>query len=198
MSDILALDYSIFHFINDGLSNSFLDWLMPWWREQNTWIPVYLVLASFLIYKFKKNGAILLLATILTTGISDLTSSRLVKETFKRPRPCNEIQLEGTVIERVHCGSGYSFTSSHATNHFALSVFLLLTLGTKYRRLKIPLLIWAASVSFGQVYVGVHYPSDVFAGAILGTTIGYLMMFILARTFPNLLETNVDEPRPLV
>ena len=192
MSELLELDFSIFFFINDELANPFFDWLMPWWRDKKTWIPVYLLLAGFLVFKFKKEGAILLLATILTVGIADLTSSKIMKPIFERPRPCNELRLEGKVIERAGCGSGFSFTSSHATNHFALSVFLMLTLGAKYRRLRMPLLIWAASIAFGQVYVGVHYPSDVLAGAILGTTIGLFMMFILARIYPNLLERRAN------
>lgn len=186
MSDILSLDQTIFQFINGDLANPVLDWIMPWWRDKKTWIPVYLILAVFLVFKFKKDGAILLLATILTVGVADLASSKGMKPTFKRLRPCNEMAMEGKVIERAGCGSGYSFTSSHATNHFALSVFLLLTLGRKFRRIKIPLLLWAASIAFGQVYVGVHYPFDILVGGLLGTTIGFLAMFILSRLFPNL------------
>ncbi|MBK8556199.1 MAG: phosphatase PAP2 family protein [Lewinellaceae bacterium] len=77
------------------------------------------------------------------------------------------------VIRRVSCGGGYSFTSSHAANHFAVAVFLAAVFGGLSRWLRPGLLLWAAVISFAQVYVGVHYPGDVLAGALLGAIIGW-------------------------
>ncbi|MCY1533690.1 PAP2 superfamily protein [compost metagenome] len=89
-----------------------------------------------------------------------------------RIRPCNEVNLIGDIIHRVPCGSGFSFPSSHATNHFAIAVFLICLFYQKWKPI-LPLgLGWAVSISFAQIYVGVHYPVDTFAGAILGTCIG--------------------------
>jgi len=75
----------------------------------------------------------------------------------------------------VHCGRAYSFTSSHAANHFAIAVFISLTLGLLYSWIKWPLLLWAGSIAYGQVYVGVHYPLDVIVGSLVGIIIGYLV-----------------------
>ena len=87
-------------------------------------------------------------------------------------RPCNDIIFQDTVELRVDCGGGYSFTSSHATNHFALAMFIIFTLGKKNRWIRWGLILWAGSIAYAQVYVGVHYPLDVFIGSLLGILIG--------------------------
>ena len=95
----------------------------------------------------------------------------------------NDIDLKKEVNLLVPCGGGYSFTSSHATNHFAIATFLILTLGLIFKWIKLPLLFWAASIAFGQVYVGVHYPLDIFFGAILGMSVGYFVFLLFLRFF---------------
>lgn len=188
METLITLDQQVLLFINDTLSNGFFDALLPTWREKTTWIPVYILMLAGLIWKYKKFGFILFIATVIVVGIGDLTSSRVMKKSFKRPRPCHEITLEKRLNERIGCGRSYSFTSSHATNHFALSVFLILLLGKRFRWIKLPLLFWAVSIAFAQVYVGVHYPSDVIAGALLGALIAYLGMITFVAFMPNLRE----------
>lgn len=186
METLLALDQQILFFINDTLSNGFFDAILPTWREKTTWIPIYILMVAGLVWKYKKFGIILFLATVSVVGIGDLTSSRLVKKSFQRLRPCNEVGLEKTLNARIGCGRSYSFTSSHATNHFALSIFLILLLGNRFKWIRWPLFLWAVSIAFAQVYVGVHYPSDVFAGALLGSILAYLGMITFAAIVPNL------------
>jgi undecaprenyl-diphosphatase len=72
------------------------------------------------------------------------------------------------------CGAGFSFTSSHATNHFALATFLSLTFRQWMSRYTWVLFVWATSIAYAQVYAGVHYPLDIVGGAALGSGIGYL------------------------
>ena len=93
----------------------------------------------------------------------------------------------------VKCGGGYSFTSSHATNHFAMAAFVLVLFGRRYRWLKAPLWFWAFSISYGQVYVGVHYPLDIFGGALLGIAIGTL----IGRFARNYITLDFLDPPPL-
>ncbi|MDX1685268.1 MAG: phosphatase PAP2 family protein, partial [Saprospiraceae bacterium] len=92
----------------------------------------------------------------------------------ERVRPCNDESIKQEVILRARCGGGYSFTSSHATNHFGLSMVLFLLLGNRiaWRWL---IFLWAALVSYAQIYVGVHYPLDILGGAVLGVMLGYLV-----------------------
>jgi undecaprenyl-diphosphatase len=67
-----------------------------------------------------------------------------------------------------------SFTSSHAANHFGMAIFLYLTLKNDFGKWPLLFFLWAFSISFAQVYVGVHYPLDVTCGALIGILIGYL------------------------
>lgn len=173
LDQLLALDQALFLLINGDWHPNWLDAVMPYWRDKKTWIPLYVLLAGFLGYRFRWRGLYLILAVALTVGVADTISSKVVKKSVKRLRPCNEPALQTEVNIVDGCGGGYSFTSSHATNHFAVAVVLLLTLGRRYRWATWPLLLWAASIAFGQVYVGVHYPLDVLCGALLGSVIGW-------------------------
>lgn len=185
MEQLIAADQFLFELINGQAHNAVLDWLMPIWREKSTWIPLYIALAAFVGYKYRLQGLYLLLALALAVGLADTVSSKIIKPSVHRLRPCNDPALKDEVQLLVHCGSGYSFTSSHASNHFAVAAFLSLTLGLHYRRIRLPLYLWAASIALGQVYVGVHYPLDIFIGAILGIIIGN----IVAKMYLRILNT---------
>ncbi len=102
---------------------------------------------------------------------------------MQRLRPCKVLEPSKDMHLLVPCGNGFSFPSSHATNHFAIATFLLLILGKIFRWIKIPLILWAGSISFAQVYVGVHYPLDVATGALLGVLVGW-GIFLLSKHLP--------------
>src|SRR5690606_38723202 len=106
---------------------------------------------------------------------SDTISSKLIKYEVRRPRPCQELTLEPAAITRVSCGSGYSFTSSHAANHFCLAAFLVVVFRTAFGRWRHLWWVWAAWVGLAQVYAGVHYPWDIAGGAVVGLIIGSSM-----------------------
>ncbi len=174
MDELIQFDQHLFQLINHW-DNGWLNAIMPLWREKTTWIPLYLLFSVWVGWKFKKAGLLFLLTAILCVGIADTMSSKIIKKSVERLRPCRTPGLADDVKLLVPCGGGHSFTSSHATNHFALAVFLVSTLGRFLKRIKIPLLLWAASIAFGQVYVGVHFPLDVISGSILGSLIAWAM-----------------------
>jgi membrane-associated phospholipid phosphatase len=182
---LLQLDQHIFYLINHQWSNSFFDWIMPWLRAPKSWIPLYLFIIIFSVYKFRKQGAILLVLLTITFGVSDLMSSRIIKNQVKRVRPCNDTALSSTIISRVPCGSGYSFTSSHATNHFAVGLFLAVAYRRKYPWIMLISILWAAVICYAQIYVGVHYPFDILMGSILGSTIGISFGLLFKRINPG-------------
>lgn len=173
MTWLNALDHSFFQLINTGLSNPVFDWLCPLLREKLFWAPFYLFVAAFSVVNFGRKGWFVVLGVVVAAGLSDMTSNRLVKKNVQRLRPCNEPEFRETVRLRVECGSGYSFTSNHAANHFAVAVFLVGVFGRLSRRVRPMLLIWAGAVAFSQVYVGVHFPADVLVGGLLGAAIGW-------------------------
>jgi len=173
-------DVDAFYWINSELSNPVFDLVLPWLRNKYTWIPFYIFLIVALPYYFKKKGIYMVAFIILTIGIADLTSNYGFKKNVQRLRPCNA-ELTIPVVERVPCGSGYSFTSSHATNHFAMATFLWLLFRDKGRWVGRILYLWAFSISFSQVYVGVHYPVDVICGALLGTALAWIIFRIYTK-----------------
>ena len=188
MESILIFDYRVFEWINQGFSSPFMDWLMPVWRNKYFWIPLYLFLILFFVLNFKKTGLVLILGLFITVGISDLISSKIIKPNVERLRPCNDQSLEFLVIQRVHCGSGYSFPSSHAANHFAFATFLGFFLFRLRRIWTLAFFLWALSISIAQVYVGVHFPIDITMGALLGILIGGLL-YLISRKWIDLKES---------
>ncbi|MFZ4860567.1 phosphatase PAP2 family protein [Sphingobacterium sp. Mn56C] len=172
LQEIINIDKELFLAINQGLSNPIFDWLLPILRNPFTWAPLYLFLIIFFIKHYGKVGMLIVAFTLLNFGISDAVSSHLIKKTVKRIRPCNDIEFKHDVNVRVRCGSGFSFTSSHATNHFAMAFFWIVLFRRRWRHTLWLGILWAALVSFSQIYVGVHFPFDVLCGSILGILIG--------------------------
>lgn len=170
METLEQFDVSLFFFINRQLVNSFLDVVSVWLRNKFFWVPVYVFIASFFFKKYQWNAFWIIAFAVLTILFSDQLSASVFKPLFARLRPCNQPEISASVRLLVHCGSGFSFVSSHAANHSALSVFLLCFFEKKW--VKFLLVFWAFCVAFSQVYVGVHYPSDVLCGGVLGALIG--------------------------
>lgn len=179
------LDQHIFQLINQQWTNGLFDIVMPFVRDKVNWIPLYIVLVIFLLYKYRLKGLWVILFTILVVALSDQISSSVIKPLVGRLRPCNEPGFMDQVRLLVHCGSGKSFPSSHASNHFGMAVFLGFCFKNNYKWTFPVLLLWAALISYAQVYVGVHYPIDVLCGAILGATIGWLVFLAGKRILPQ-------------
>lgn len=168
-------DTQLFLKINTEWTNSLLDSIYPWYREANAWVPLYLFLIVFAIMNFKEKALPWILFAVLTATLTDQLSSSFIKNLVERPRPCREELLMGQVrLILNNCSGGYSFPSSHATNHFGFAMFLFLTLRPIMKKWGYVFFIWAATIAYGQVYVGVHYPLDILAGTGLGCLIGYL------------------------
>ncbi len=170
---IEKLDQWAFLQINNNLSHPFLDEFMPLFRNSFFWIPLYFFLLLFATINFKNKGWWWLLFFICTVSLTDLISSRLIKESFERLRPCMDPEFSLQVRLLLNrCSGGYSFTSSHAANHFGIAAYFFVT--TKFLLNKWAWLAfgWAAIICFAQIYVGVHYPLDIIGGAIVGLTIG--------------------------
>lgn len=179
MEYLLQLDKALFVWINSTCSNSIFDLLLVPFRHKLFWVPLYLFLVSFIMLNYGKKALIILGIIAAMMATSDGLSSQLIKKNVKRIRPCNNTEVHH--IARIHCSSGYSFTSSHATNHFAIGSFFCFLFS--FFRWRILFLVWAGIISFAQVYVGVHYPLDILAGSILGIIIG--------TTFYKLLEIGI-------
>ena len=166
-----SIDVAVFFFINHTIANPFFDWLMPFLTDLNKNKPVLWFIGLWVIYvlwKGGKTGRVAVGILIITIIISDQFNSFILKGLFERVRPCRA--LEG-VRMLVDCGGGFSFPSSHAVNNFAGATVL----SHFYKKQQLYWFIFAGFVAFSRPYVGVHYPSDIIAGGIIGFLIGYLL-----------------------
>lgn len=172
---IEQLDQQLFILINRRLANPVFDGLMPVLRYSVYWLPLYAAAFLFVLIRFRLNGLFWILCAAATVGLTDITGTYLVKHTVQRLRPCADPHFSSSVRLVVdQCSGGYSFISNHAANHFGMAVFFISTMYSVLGKWVWLALLWAVSIAFAQVYVGVHYPADVLGGALLGTMIGLL------------------------
>lgn len=171
---LLWFDYNLWYLLHVLWRSDFQDAVVPYLRNQWTWAPLYLFLLVFMLQNFGLRGLWWCVFFLGTFAISDQLSAHVLKEIFQRTRPCNNPNLQAMIHNIVPCGSGYSFPSSHAANHFALAVFSAITLEGRIKGIWPMALIWAGAVAYAQVYVGVHFPLDVICGGLLGVVVGRL------------------------
>lgn len=174
---MMDLDRDLFYLINLGLQNGFLDWLMPLVTEPNNWAPFGFLLAAALILIEPKKGIAVIGIGVFATLVSDATNQYLLKDWMERTRPCGSLP---DVHLLVGCSQSFSFPSSHAVNVFALATVIV----WNYRNLLIPALICTGLVSLSRVYVGVHYPSDVLGGMVVGILIGLTICLLQSKVLP--------------
>jgi membrane-associated phospholipid phosphatase len=176
MQQILAWDRSILKLRNSQWHNSFLDSVLPFFRIAEFWVPLYLFLIVFVLLNNKKNGLYWVILAILTSIITNFISSDIVKENIKRLRPCND-PINASwfrALDNLSFPQSSSFTSSHAANHFGIAFFIMLTCAPYFGKWRFLFLLWASLVCYTQMYVGVHYFTDILGGAAIGLIVGLL------------------------
>ena len=177
IDQLISFDRSLFLFLN-GSDSAFWDGFFLSITKVSTWIPLFLCMLYVVI---KNNNArrclILLGLTVLLVVASDQFSSGLCKPFFHRLRPSHNPAMVGIVDLVNGYRSGlYSFISGHATNTFAISVYFSMIF--RNRRTTAILFSWALLSCYCRIYLGLHYPADIFAGAVSGTLIGFLFYYI--------------------
>jgi undecaprenyl-diphosphatase len=175
---LINLDKELFLFLNQGTRNWLFDVVLPFLTDINRkpiGIVILAILWLLLLTKGGRPGRIAALLLIPTVALSDQLNSSFLKFLVDRPRPCLEL---ANVHLLVGCGSGYSFPSSHAVNNFAAAMVLSYFLP----RWTWAFFSYASLICFSRIYVGVHYPSDVIAGAMIGLAVGFVVIVAFRQT----------------
>ncbi len=161
-----GMDTALFYAVNHGLQNPFFNVFMPFVSRYPNWMPLLLGIFGYFIYRDKKRGILFFLLVVATIVASDFVCSGILKKAFAVPRPC-------ITLPDVHllagCTKSGSFPSSHAANSGVIAVMLGLY-DRRFWWFGIPA---ALLVSISRLYLGVHYPSDVAGGALVGGAIAY-------------------------
>lgn len=169
---LLHLDYQLMLLLNREMIHPVLDELSLFMRESIFHVPVYMFIILYSFQVFGKKAIWWILGAVSLVAICDLLSSHVIKAYFDRPRPCRDPFMSGQIrFLARYCGANGSFTSSHAVNHFAFATYVASTLRGMSKWFNL-LFVWAIAIAYSQVYVGVHYPSDIIAGAFLGIVFG--------------------------
>lgn len=180
MVDFLySIDVSILFFFNHTLSNPAFDKFFSTITNVNSWFITYILMVGILLIKGGKKGRLALTTVLIMVTVSDQVGYKILKEFFKRPRPFSV--LTNVLLPAGEAGA-YSFPSNHAINNFAVAVFFSIL----YPQYKYPLFVTATLIAISRVYLGVHYPSDVLGGAIIGTGFGYAFAWLYKQAAQKL------------
>ena len=164
--------------------------------RSTTWIPLYVLLAGLVIWRYRNNWKTVLLILVgfgIAIGLSDYTCSGILKPWVCRLRPTHEPALEGLIhLVRGYSGGLYGFCSSHAANSMACA--LLFSLIWRNKIATASLMTWVALNCYSRMYLGVHYPTDILCGLLIGSLWSALAFVLLQRlALPSSSHHAVDE-----
>lgn len=171
LDKILQYDKELFQFLN-GLGNESWDTFWLYVTQQFSWIPLFAVMLFLVMkaYGWKKGLAVMVIVALLITFSDQFVN--FLKDYFARVRPNNDPTIN-TVIRILKRPRSYSFVSGHSTTSFAVTTFMILLLRKHFKYIYF-LVLWPLLFAYSRIYIGVHYPIDIFIGMLIGMGIGYL------------------------
>ena len=174
---LLSVDYGIFFFLNGNLSNPVFDWFMPLLDKPGPMLLPFVLIWLVQIYRSKHKRLFITLLIPITILCVD-QSGLFIKKMKLRSRPWITWGIEEVNHLGGSGGKQKSFPSNHAANSAALAVVFAYLLS----RYKLYFWTFAGIIMFSRIYIGVHYPADIVAGAILGT----LLALVIIRIFESI------------
>ena len=182
LQSVIDLDTQVFLTVN-SMHNTYWDTFMWLFSDKYVWIPLYVSLA-FLIFKNYDPKVFLycLLTVLVMIVFTDGVSSHILRPYIGRLRPSNLDNPISDVVHIVdgHRGGKFSFPSSHSANSWGLVFFIIYFF--RQRLLTLFMVLWALVVCYSRLYLGVHYPGDLFVGMIVGF-VGATLCYYVFRHF---------------
>ena len=175
-------------------------WHAPWadtlmWiiSAKATWIPLYLLLIGLLVWRYRQPAmtsvkwlqrvpacVVMIVVIGLAVGAADFIASGILKDLVARPRPTRVPELEGVLhVVNGYKSGQYGFVSSHAANTMALA--LLFSLIWRNKIATVGLMLWVAANCYSRMYLGVHYPTDILGGLLIGAAVAVAAYVVLRR-----------------
>lgn len=192
---LIDLDKSVLLFCNTA-HTAWLDQFN--WMITARWFNIFVALPLLFIMlhaiaRCKKQGVVetilIVVALALAVLLADQIASSVFKPLFQRLRPSHDPSMS-VVLVNDYRGGRFGFVSSHAANTFAAAVFLIRLFRNRYFACSI--LLWACSVSYSRIYLGVHFPGDILCGALLGIFVGYFIYSLYQRLRLRILACNAS------
>ena len=184
MQIITNIDFSLLNWIHEHLVCSFLNFLMPKITFLGNGGLIWIVAAIIMIFfkKYRKTG--IMIGTGLSAGV--IIGNVLLKNLIARDRPCC---INETVPMLISTPQDYSFPSGHTLSAFVAATIIM----HSDRRMGIAAYVLASMIAFSRLYLYVHFPTDVLAGALLGIVIGLIVckfFNILPHNYSSLWEAK--------
>lgn len=171
-------DRQLFVFFN-GLGVERYDAFWIFITQEQTWIPLYLFIIFVIFRYYSIKNAVIVTACLLLTFLITFGFTDVVKELVARVRPSNNEALS-KIIRILQKPTFYSFFSGHASSSMAVTTFFVLSI-RNYSKLVYLTYIWPLLFMVSRIYVGVHYPSDLFVGAAVGTVFAFAAHYLCIR-----------------
>lgn len=170
IESLKSIDNAILLWINSRHTD-LLDTIMWNASDRLTWIPLYVIMAYLIIRKYGKTSWLPIIFAILAVAMSDQCSNHLVKNVVLRYRPSHNLVLQSQLhYVKAYVGGLYGFASSHASNSMAFAFFIFMLFPKRY--IAVLMIFYVAIICYSRVYLGVHYPSDIAGGIVIGLLSG--------------------------
>lgn len=176
-------DRELFIFLNNLGTESF-DSFWIFVTQIESWSALFVYFIVLLFYFYKGRQALWMLLFALLTFAVTITLTDYTKEFVARLRPNNVISLVDSIRVLQH-PSSYSFFSGHAASSFSITTFIVLAIRPFSKWIYLAY-VWPLLFIASRMYVGVHYPSDIVTGAIVGSSIALLLFWVLKKLMHKL------------
>jgi len=170
IESLKQLDRDIFVYLN-GLGMEKYDGLWVFVTQVSNWIPLVILFFILIFHFYKRKQALTVIVYLLVVVALTVSITAIVKDWVARPRP-GEVEAFRGLIRVLQEPSRHSFFSGHASYSFAITTYVVLSLKSYTKWIYFSFL-WPILFVMSRIYVGVHYPSDIIVGALVGATIAF-------------------------